>query len=64
MPQNGTVYIENAMETAHAQCITAQVVIGEFESNLPHILDLTNTMVNINNNVANQLNSVVLNLLD
>ena len=27
--QNGAVYIENAMETVHVQCITVQVIIGE-----------------------------------
>ena len=31
MHQNGAVYIENTMETAHAQCITAQVIIGGFD---------------------------------
>ena len=32
--QNGTVYIENAMKTVHAQCVTAWVIIGEFSASV------------------------------
>ena len=34
--KNGTVYIENAMETGslcmHMQCVTVRAIIGEFDS--------------------------------
>ena len=34
--QNGTVYIGNAIETAHVRCVIVQAIIGGFERSTYH----------------------------